>query len=431
MNIHNQIRKLLFTSSNYSVFLISNLSFIAFYSFVLLQECQFYYFLSGTLCWSLWEYIYHRCIMHYTNTGKLYYFLHGHHHIYPDKHSIHIPLIQYFLMVYPIYFLLKCVFCLNYNQNISYTIGHLYGLFFFENMHKEVHQPYWNQDKDAGFRISHMYHHTKNKQKAFCFTSPVFDILFGTFPEDALSYNWFAFLPIPYFSYTWGTFVKKETTEKKETTSLLLGGAGSCFWYYAGKIQYHIEKNPHYIESFDKVFGVSVGSLLGCFVVSKCDLLVFKQKIIEITNEIKEKPFLIWGCLDIIRKFCQDHLPDNAYLLCSNKLHIQTFHLYSLSTICFHEFSSNDDLIDKIIKSCHIPFFCNGITNEGYIDRMFDTCNQTCCASTHIISIKNSNDNLHVNVWDFMKIANENKIKELFQKGYDYSLLLSENCKRD
>jgi hypothetical protein len=205
----NYIKKILFTSSNYNIFVTVNILFISFYYSVLLQKFKTFYFLLGIFCWSGWEYIYHRFIMHYTNTGKLYYFIHGHHHIYPNKNSIHIPLFQYFLILFPFYYLLQYIFRFNHNENISYTIGHLCSLFIFENTHKEIHQPYWITDKNASFRISHMYHHNKDKNKAYCFTSPLFDIIFGTFPNDVLSYNFIALLPIPFISYIYGTFPKK------------------------------------------------------------------------------------------------------------------------------------------------------------------------------------------------------------------------------
>ena len=80
----------------------------------------------------------------------------------------------------------------------------------------------------------------------------------------------------------------------------------------------------------------------------------------------------IFKYLDIIKDFYKTHLPPDAYILCSNKLHIQTIAvkaLYKGNVECFHIFTSNDDLIDKMFKACHIPFFCNTFTNDGYIDR--------------------------------------------------------------
>ena len=90
-------------------------------------------------------------------------------------------------------------------------MGHICALFIFENLHKEIHNPYWIVDKNVGYIVSHMYHHNVNKNTSYCFTCPLFDILFGTFPHDVLSYNIIALLPIPILSYVYGTKLKQKT----------------------------------------------------------------------------------------------------------------------------------------------------------------------------------------------------------------------------
>jgi hypothetical protein len=367
------------------------------------------YFLYGLCGWSGWEYIYHRYLMHYTNTGNFQYFLHGHHHSYPDKNSIHLPLFQYFLMLYPFYVVLQKVGGFNHNENINYTIGHLIALFIFENTHKEIHKPYWITDPNVGFRVSHMYHHKTDKNMAFCFTSPVFDILFNTFPHDKLSYNFIALLPLPIISYMFGTCVKPQISSKK---TLLVGGGGSLFWHYAGKIHKKILENDKYIDEFEVVAGVSTGSMIGCFIVSKCDLITIKREAIELVKSLKTKPLMITKCLDILKEFCKKQLPEDAYKLCSGKLHIQTIHLLSCQVVCFNNFVSNDDLVDKVLKACHIPLLCNGITNDGYIDRFFNKCKMGCCESldTEEISVCS-------NLIDCLKVPDENFIQDKFNKG--------------
>lgn len=379
------IYKLFFTSSSYSNMLISNTILLLFYSSVLMNSFNFQWILMGIVCWNSWEYIYHRYIMHYTNIGKLQYYLHGHHHAHPNKSSIHIPLFQYWVL-YPFYYLLKYVFLLTHNQNINYTIGHICALIVFENLHKEIHNPYWIVDKNCGFRVSHMYHHNVNKNKAYCFTCPLFDILFGTFPDDVLNYNILAFVPIPILSYVYGTNLK---IPKNNHKTLLIGGGGLMFWYYIGVISKKLKNDANYIDNFHTIVGVSCGSLVGCLVVSKCDIETIKNDAIQLVNTLQLNNLSIFNCLHIIRDFYKKHLPPNAYILCSNKLHIQSISLYKGEVVCFNMFTSNDDLIDKLFKACHIPFMSNTITNDGYIDRCINRCKEGCCDSknTEIISI--------------------------------------------
>jgi len=160
------------------------------------------------------------------------------------------------------------------------------------------------------------------------------------------------------------------------------------------------------------VIGCSVGSLLGAFIVSKCSLIEIKNKVIHLTNTITNKPFFIVNCLDIIQDFLKEHLPQDAYQLCSHKLHIQTIHLYTFQSKCFHSFSSNDDLIDKIMKACHIPLLGKSITNEGYMDRMFDIGKEDCCHSCYTEKITNNK------VFNIFSIPNEEFIESQFDNGY-------------
>jgi hypothetical protein len=164
-------------------------------------------------------------------------------------------------------------------------------------------------------------------------------------------------------------------------------------------------------HDFDIIIGCSVGSLLGTFIVSKCSLLEIKKKVIELTNSITSKPFFIFDCFNIIKEFLKEHLPKDAYQLCSHKLHIQTLH-YTGKVVCFHSFSSNDDLIDKIMKACHVPFLGKSITNEGYMDRLLDIGKEDCCHSCYTEKITNNK------VFNIFSIPNEEFIESQFHNGY-------------
>ena len=94
----------------------------------------------------------------------------------------------------------------------------------------------------------------------------------------------------------------------------------------------------------------------------------------DIDTEDKQCRYTICHCLDVIKDYLLNALPENAHILCSNKLHIQTIYLPHCKSHCFNQFSSKADLVDKIIKSCHIPIITGSITNEGYIDRLGDYC---------------------------------------------------------
>jgi sterol desaturase/sphingolipid hydroxylase (fatty acid hydroxylase superfamily) len=161
----------------------------------------FYWNLSGIVLFTLIEYVYHRYILHHTNDGQLYYYLHGKHHLKPHSMSLHVPIL------YLIILNILCYYATSYisriaSVNMMLTVQFSYII--FENLHREAHHPYFLKNIDA-FRISHLYHHTYNKNMAYAFSAPTWDIVFGTFPHDVLAYNWFALIPIPLLSYYIGT----------------------------------------------------------------------------------------------------------------------------------------------------------------------------------------------------------------------------------
>jgi hypothetical protein len=186
--------KFLYTSSDVNLF---NRNFIFWFllksSFALYYGINLYFVLYGFLFWSFWEYMYHRFAMHGLKNTIYYYKMHGYHHTYPKKTS-HIPIFQY-IIVAPVFFILS--FYINPVFVFSYSIGHLSGLYCFEKMHYFIHN---DTNIEQIYSKYHMYHH-KNSNKAFCFTSPCFDILCGTFPNNKFSYNIIGVLPIPYISF--------------------------------------------------------------------------------------------------------------------------------------------------------------------------------------------------------------------------------------
>ena len=194
MYIINKIKYIMYTSSNINLFHINFIFwFLLYCSFALYYGINIYFILYGFLFWSFWEYTYHRYAMHGLKNTIYYYKMHGYHHAYPQKPSS-IPVFQY-IIVSPIFFILS--YYINPSFVFSYSIGHLSGLFCFEKMHYFIHN---DLNVEQIYSKYHMYHH-KNSNKAFCFTSPCFDILCGTFPYHNFSYNIIGILPIPYISF--------------------------------------------------------------------------------------------------------------------------------------------------------------------------------------------------------------------------------------
>jgi len=193
--------RLFIRSSRYDICIINSLVLLSLYVYFV-ETFYFYSFCNGVALATLAEYLYHRFVLHYSTDGTLYYYLHGHHHLKPHSSSIHLPILyvdmNHAITIYigSHYFTMPHVF--------SAMIAGILTYMTFEFIHKEVHQPNLLTRENEPIRMFHMYHHTRNKNLAYGFTVPTWDILFGTFPDDILCYNPLALLPIPFLSFYYG-----------------------------------------------------------------------------------------------------------------------------------------------------------------------------------------------------------------------------------
>jgi len=190
----------LIKSSNYNI-CMTNAALITTYYVYNIDTYISYYIAFGVVFFNFFEYIYHRFLLHITNDGLFYHYIHGNHHLKPHGKSIHFPVIFIagvnILMYYPMSFYIEK----NYLMNIG--LGSSIAYILFENIHKEIHHPYWFPANNI-MREYHMYHHTKSKYMAYGFSVPTWDILFGTYPLEIAPYNPIALIPIPFVSFFLG-----------------------------------------------------------------------------------------------------------------------------------------------------------------------------------------------------------------------------------
>jgi hypothetical protein len=69
----------------------------------------------------------------------------------------------------------------------------------------------------------------------------------------------------------------------------------------------------------------------------------------------------VWGKLGTeMHALLQAHLPANSYQLCSGRVGVFVTPVWpraSLQPVCIETFTSNDELIEAVLASCHIPFY--------------------------------------------------------------------------
>ena len=140
---------------------------------------------GGVLSWGLIEYLLHRFIFHHeaeSHLGRqLIYHAHMSHHENPLAHSKHLASMLLSAPIAIVYWLL----CWAITQSLaaaSYLfIGMSGGYFIYQWLHFYSHHRKSRTRILRYLRRYHLLHHYKTPDLRFGVTSPLFDLLFGTF----------------------------------------------------------------------------------------------------------------------------------------------------------------------------------------------------------------------------------------------------------
>lgn len=140
--------------------------------------------ITGFIFWSLAEYLIHRYLYHIKSNiplvRTLQFLFHGFHHKHPgDKHHLFMP----FYGGWPVACLFMVIFYLTLSQySFMFFSGFYSGYLFYVFNHYFIHRfppphpwlkPIWKH---------HLLHHFKYPDKAFGFSTRIWDQLFGTMP---------------------------------------------------------------------------------------------------------------------------------------------------------------------------------------------------------------------------------------------------------
>ena len=139
-------------------------------------------FLAGMAFWTLFEYIAHRFLFHWTakseRARKFVYTLHGNHHHYPrDRQRLFMPPVPSLIIASAIFGLM---YLLMRSSTFMFFPGFILGYLMYGTMHYAIHawnppfkwmKPLWR---------NHHLHHYKNEHNGFGVSSTIWDHVFGT-----------------------------------------------------------------------------------------------------------------------------------------------------------------------------------------------------------------------------------------------------------
>lgn len=139
----------------------------------------------GLLSWSFIEYVLHRFVFHYDAQSrlgrKLLYQVHLSHHENPAAKNGIFASLYLSVPVASAYWLLVRAVTGSYAVASYLFIGMAAGYFFYEWLHFQCHHGKSSLPLLKYLRKYHLLHHYKTPELRFGVTSPLCDLIFGTF----------------------------------------------------------------------------------------------------------------------------------------------------------------------------------------------------------------------------------------------------------
>ena len=140
---------------------------------------------SGVLSWGLIEYVLHRFVFHYDAKSelgrKVVYGVHLSHHENPDARDQIFASLIISAPVAAIYMLLARLATGSWRAVAYLFTGLVIGYFYYEWLHYRSHHRKAKLRLFRYLKKYHLLHHYQTPELRFGVSSPLFDILFGTF----------------------------------------------------------------------------------------------------------------------------------------------------------------------------------------------------------------------------------------------------------
>ena len=137
---------------------------------------------------------------------------------------------------------------------------------------------------------------------------------------------------------------------KPKQLSLTFSGCGFLGIYHVGVASALKDRAPRLLERIENFGGASAGALAAGSLlcgISLSESLQFTLRLAEHARRFSLGPFHPrFQLTKTIRKVFKRMIPDNAYKLCSGRLHISLTRCSDWQNVVVSEFLSNDDLID-------------------------------------------------------------------------------------
>ncbi|XP_070264962.1 1-acylglycerol-3-phosphate O-acyltransferase PNPLA3-like [Myotis yumanensis] len=139
-------------------------------------------------------------------------------------------------------------------------------------------------------------------------------------------------------------------------------GCGFLGFYHLGATRCLSERAPHVLRDARMFFGASAGALHGVTFLARIPVDITLQVLRDFVESTRSRAMGIFhpsfNLVRFLRESFHRHLPDNVHQLISGKMCISLTRVSDWENVLVSEFQSKDDVVDALICTSFIPYFC-------------------------------------------------------------------------
>ncbi|PAV60052.1 hypothetical protein WR25_19538 [Diploscapter pachys] len=158
-----------------------------------------------------------------------------------------------------------------------------------------------------------------------------------------------------------------QVSNRPDLMNLSFSGCGFLCVYHTGVAAAIKEYAPHLTQN--RISGASAGSIIAAALLNGICISQTTSTILKVVTQANKRTLgpvnPQFNLLEIVREEVEKTLPPDAYKTCTNRLFISLTRWADRENVIVSEYCSNEDLVDAIMCSCFIPFYC-GFSRPKY-----------------------------------------------------------------
>ncbi|XP_006866966.1 PREDICTED: patatin-like phospholipase domain-containing protein 5-like [Chrysochloris asiatica] len=164
--------------------------------------------------------------------------------------------------------------------------------------------------------------------------------------------------------------------QREGSWSLSFSSSGFLGLYHVGVTQCLRERAPRLLQGAHRFYGSSAGALNAMSIICNKSVDYCCSNLLGMTKVINRLSLGVFHPaftpVQHIKQELQETLPDNAHILASKRLGISMTRWPDGKNVIVTNFATRDELIQAVICSVYIPFYCGMIPPEFRGERYFD-----------------------------------------------------------